>query len=285
MTKSNNKGFTLVELAIVLVIIGLIVSSVLVGQDLIKAAELRALVRQVDQYQAAVNTFIGKYGGLPGDINGSQYFAEVGAAAIETVCDNDDAGDGDGDGIIEDQDDNTADGTDIDHDGEIACFWKHLTIPNKELLPGGFGGEGATANTVGEHMPALKTSNDQGWGVFYDGSADHWFVTGVLGAASNQYNIAESFVPIDAFNIDDKIDDGAPLTGSVQALSENASGNPNDQDVGDTTWIDAGASSTQTDLSTAAEETLCVLSAATPSEYQFAPTQQNCALKFKMSTF
>lgn len=40
--RSRKAGFTLVELAIVLVIIGLIIGGVLVGRDLIKAAELRA---------------------------------------------------------------------------------------------------------------------------------------------------------------------------------------------------------------------------------------------------
>ena len=59
---SRNAGFTLVELAIVLVIIGLIVSVVLVGQDLIKSAEMRAVIRQQDQFQVAVDTFFTKLG-------------------------------------------------------------------------------------------------------------------------------------------------------------------------------------------------------------------------------
>jgi prepilin-type N-terminal cleavage/methylation domain-containing protein len=72
-SKKSQKGFTLVERAIVLVIIGLIVSGVLVGQDLIKAAELRSTLRQHQEFQLAVNTFIGKYNGIPGDINGTKY--------------------------------------------------------------------------------------------------------------------------------------------------------------------------------------------------------------------
>ena len=51
----NQKGFTLVELAIVLIIIGLIVSSVLVGQNIIRAAELRATTTQLNKFQTAVN--------------------------------------------------------------------------------------------------------------------------------------------------------------------------------------------------------------------------------------
>jgi prepilin-type N-terminal cleavage/methylation domain-containing protein len=60
-------GFTLVELAIVLVIIGLVVGGVLVGKDLIRAAENRSFVGQLETYNAAANTFKTKYNCVPGD--------------------------------------------------------------------------------------------------------------------------------------------------------------------------------------------------------------------------
>ncbi len=66
-TKSIS-AFTLIELAIVLVIIGLIVGGVLVGQNLINAAAIRAQITQIEKYNTAANTFRGKYGYLPGDI-------------------------------------------------------------------------------------------------------------------------------------------------------------------------------------------------------------------------
>lgn len=66
--KSYKSGFTLIELSIVLVIIGLIVGGVLVGQDLIAAARVRSQISQIQQYQTAVNTFKIKYAYLPGDM-------------------------------------------------------------------------------------------------------------------------------------------------------------------------------------------------------------------------
>ncbi len=63
----TRQGFTLVELYIVLVIIGLIVGGVLTGQALIAAAKVRAQMTQLDQYDAAINTFRAKYDCLPGD--------------------------------------------------------------------------------------------------------------------------------------------------------------------------------------------------------------------------
>jgi prepilin-type N-terminal cleavage/methylation domain-containing protein len=69
MNPALRAGFTLIEMVIVLVIIGLIVGAVLVGQNLINAAAVRAQISQIEKYNSAVNTFRGKYNNyLPGDI-------------------------------------------------------------------------------------------------------------------------------------------------------------------------------------------------------------------------
>ena len=66
---SSNRAFTLIELSIVLVVVALIIGGVLVGQDLIRAAGVRSQITQIEKYQTAANTFRGKYGALPGDMN------------------------------------------------------------------------------------------------------------------------------------------------------------------------------------------------------------------------
>jgi prepilin-type N-terminal cleavage/methylation domain-containing protein len=60
-------GFTLLELSIVLVIIGLIVGGVMVGQTLIRQAGMQSILKEKAQYFTAVQTFKMKYSGLPGD--------------------------------------------------------------------------------------------------------------------------------------------------------------------------------------------------------------------------
>src|ERR1700691_6571160 len=67
--RSGRGGFTLIEMSIVLVVIGFVVGGVLVGQDLIRAAYIRAQITQIEKFNTAVNTFYGKYQALPGDMN------------------------------------------------------------------------------------------------------------------------------------------------------------------------------------------------------------------------
>jgi prepilin-type N-terminal cleavage/methylation domain-containing protein len=66
--KLQNKGFTLVELAIVIVIIGVLLVGVLQGQELFNQAKIRAQASQLQAYDAALVTFKGKYDAIPGDI-------------------------------------------------------------------------------------------------------------------------------------------------------------------------------------------------------------------------
>ena len=84
----NNNGFTLIELSIVLIIISLIVGGVVGGRSLIKSAELKAVIDDVNKFQSALNIFVDQYDAFSGDmVNASEYWPTCDTPA--TNCDGD----------------------------------------------------------------------------------------------------------------------------------------------------------------------------------------------------
>jgi len=74
---NRQAGFTLIEIAIVLVIIGLLLGGVLKGQELITSARVRNLISTQDGIKAAYFGFQDRYRALPGDYSGANAFANI----------------------------------------------------------------------------------------------------------------------------------------------------------------------------------------------------------------
>lgn len=92
MLSENRKGFTLIELAVVLVIIGLVAGGVLAGRSLIEGAQLRDQLRQMEELESQINSFRGKYGCLPGDCSNAASLLG-GSYGGDTIINGDDNGD------------------------------------------------------------------------------------------------------------------------------------------------------------------------------------------------
>lgn len=68
MKTNLNKAFTLIELAIVIIIVGFVVAGIMAGRELIETSKLRSLGQEMRQIMIAVENFKGKYKYLPGDL-------------------------------------------------------------------------------------------------------------------------------------------------------------------------------------------------------------------------
>ena len=209
--RKSEQGFTLVELSIVLVIIGLIVGGVLVGQDLIKAAEIRATVGQIEKYNAAINTFRTRYGGLPGDLSNASA-TNFGMLTGRTA----NAGQGDANGLLEG---GAAAATDVAW--ETALFWRDLGFAN--LVDGAFAGGVAAVTTsatapVGSFVPPAKVGRGNYITVFSSNGLNFYEVAYMSAIAAGVPTMASAgMTPTETMNMDNKIDDGLPNTGIVLA--------------------------------------------------------------------
>ena len=66
-SRARRAGFTIVELTIVLVVIGLLLSGILKGQELINGAKIRAIVARQSSLNMAWDQFVDRFGAKPGD--------------------------------------------------------------------------------------------------------------------------------------------------------------------------------------------------------------------------
>jgi prepilin-type N-terminal cleavage/methylation domain-containing protein len=205
----KRNGFSLIELSIVLVIMGLIVGGVMAGSSLIRNAEVKSVITEFTQYRDAALTFRTKYGALPGDLpDAGNYWS--GAVS------------GNGDGVLDVA--ALAGAT-----AEFAQFWRHLSLAG--LAEGEYtglaGGNGVRHMIAGTNIPRATLTN-AAWGTFtqgtYAGDASNFAyeygnVIALGGETTNNWNWTPVLKPEEAWNIDMKIDDGMPGAGTIVSLN------------------------------------------------------------------
>src|SRR5262245_51071879 len=97
--RKQQTGFTLIEIAIVLVIIGLLLGGVLKGQELITSARVRNMISQQDGIKAAYFGFLDRYRALPGDYTAAT--TNINGISTASGCGGATNGNGNGNGRIE----------------------------------------------------------------------------------------------------------------------------------------------------------------------------------------
>jgi prepilin-type N-terminal cleavage/methylation domain-containing protein len=209
------RGFTLIEMSIVLVIIGLIIGGILKGQEIIATARSKAVINEINAARAAVNTYYDRYRALPGDDANGPTRVDPRLVA------------GNGDGVVGPtpgpQTAAAITNVGTANQGENYQYFKALMAAR--LLNGGevgpVGTIQGTAFGVGSSLPAAPITGAGLTVVFglHDGDATtattretgHWYRlhknTGVP---------APAMTPRDLANIDAQIDDGLPGEGGVR---------------------------------------------------------------------
>ncbi len=218
------QGFTLVELAIVLVVIGLVAGGAVIGFDMVRASELRAVSNEFSQYVTAVQNFRTRYSAIPGDMKTatSIWGDNATACADATITDGSPGTcNGDGDGVFDDA--SAANTT-----GERFQFWNQLSYSGfiGGYFSGVAGSGGVAHHVINSNHPASKFEG-AGWSVGYLNNYAGDSVTPahdyqryfMVGAQRSSTTPAGAiFRPADALSIDQKLDDGRPATGGVIAL-------------------------------------------------------------------
>lgn len=225
------KGFSLIELSVVIVVIGILIGGVIIGTSLVKSAQLQGVVVELGQYEDAINDFRMKYKYLPGSMsNATDYWAST--------------ADGDGDNILD-----CGAGVQDCH-----LVWNHLGnadfIANDYPIISG-------ALVIDQNVPASSVT-----GAYYFASAaeDRNFYG--LTDADNRNAIqlqginsptafSGAIDSKDAFYIDRKIDDGIASEGRVFVANEN----PSDND----TCVDGDITSASVDYILTEEDSTCIV--------------------------
>lgn len=192
MRKHTTKGFTLVELSIVLVIVGLLVTIILVSRNLMESARIRAVITEQEKYQPAIKAFLEKYRELPGDLSDA---ASYWGSAVN----------GDGDEHVEWSAD------------EGVQAWYQLEQA-AILTQGGMSGT-ATAQTavVGTNVPRSALADNAGWYIDYTSGIGNHFGLGAQDASGiNDVSVISGIM---AKSVDEKLDDGTATTGRVRGSS------------------------------------------------------------------
>lgn len=180
----QQSGFTLIEIAIVLVIIGLLLGGILKGQEMITNAKVRNLADQGNAVKAAYFAFQDRYRALPGDY----------AAANVNI--NGVAGNGNGNGLVS-------------TNAERGLFWNHLASAG--FITGNFDG---TAQGNNLNCPSTRCPTNA-----YGAPMVFTFSSFADGTNRNAHELRTGrSIPVDVMaELDRKVDDGVPRTGTFQA--------------------------------------------------------------------
>ncbi len=184
----KQKGFTLIEIAIVLLIIGMLLGGIMKGQSMINSARVRAIANDLTGIEAAWISFQDRYRSLPGDFSRASTHLITGAV------------DGNANAIVE-------------SGAEAGAVWQHLASAG--FISGNF--DGAPVASLNDGVCAATTCPGNPYNGFYK--------IGNSNNALNQANASHELttggnIPVEVmYELDLKMDDGVAGTGRLRAFN------------------------------------------------------------------
>jgi prepilin-type N-terminal cleavage/methylation domain-containing protein len=212
--KPSEAGFTLVEIAIVLVIIGLLLGGILKGQEMITQAKIKNAINDFNGVSVAVTSYQDRYRALPGDDPRADTRWTVQAPAK-----------GDGDGVIAGKYNATVAGAAPAAAEESNLFWQHLRIAG--FVPGLTTGAGSGAQPQNASAGIVGVQNAVNPGVGL----------GFTGLTICSSNIPDKV----AIAMDTQMDDSNSQTGQVRSQLQGSS-NPDLGTTPATAYVETGVS-------------------------------------------
>jgi prepilin-type N-terminal cleavage/methylation domain-containing protein len=231
--KNSQSAFTLLELSIALVIIGLLVGGVLAGRNLITAAKYNSIASEFQGYQKAISSFYDIYHGLPGDLStAAQIWGQ--RPSCSSLYSGDDPGvcNGTGDGKIGEKLNSICTGGGSYRGFEGQQMWTHLSKAG--LVSTYYRGDaayvqpGIIGSVGGHNVPSAQfgsgtiwmLANTYCWPYYWNQDSaptEHGLFIGA-GPSSGQTpdRGASPFSAMDVSLLDRKIDDGKANTGKVR---------------------------------------------------------------------
>lgn len=199
---AENKGFTLVEMSIVMIGVALVIGGIVLGSSLIRTTGLTRISTDIERYKTAVDNFKGKYKYYPGDLPlTSEFFSGT--------------SNGNGNGRIDGSGSASYSSTFLGFNSvEHLTAWQHLALSG--MITGAYTGTGVTVSP-GINIP--KTAFDTGITFATSLSRPYAMAVGTGDVDNDIFGYQrEAFLTTsEAYAIDKKLDDGNPATGKVQA--------------------------------------------------------------------
>jgi prepilin-type N-terminal cleavage/methylation domain-containing protein len=200
-----SKGFTLVELSIVIIIIGFLIAGIAGGNSLIQNAKLSTAVRDIASYESAILQFKNRYDYYPGDmLNAESYWPT--------------AHNGDGDGYV-------VGGFNLSGPFEDIYAWQDLSLSG--LITQQFTGTVISPRmAIGENTPIFSAGSKPAGFMLLSlllPHGPHYGTRGLMlemGAVEDSTGFTASgfLSAIETHSLDEKIDDGLASTGKFYGL-------------------------------------------------------------------